>query len=56
MNIVPGDFNGDSVMDILVVYKSDSNSLKISLFLGNKSQVNQNDLSINYFKIISIKS
>lgn len=43
-------------MDILVVYKSESDLFKISLFLGNKSQVNQNDLSINYFKKISIKS
>jgi hypothetical protein len=44
-------------MDILVVYKSESDSFKISLFLGNKSQVNQNDLGIiNYFKTISFKS
>lgn len=43
-------------MDILVVYKSESDSFKISLFLGNKSQVNQNDLGINYFETISFKS
>lgn len=46
VNIVPGDFNGDSIMDILVVYSSvaDLSSYHLSLFFGNKSSRYTNDL------------
>ena len=43
VNIVPGDFNGDSIMDILVVYQSNE-GYYMSFFKGNKAQRYENDL------------
>lgn len=39
-SIVPGDYDGDSVMDLLVVSKTG----KMSLFLGDKKSRYTNDL------------
>lgn len=45
VNIVPGDFNGDSMMDIIVVYTTDKfSTYKMSLYLGNKTSRYNNDL------------
>lgn len=43
VNIVPGDFNGDSVMDLLIVSR-ESDYYKMSLFLGNKNSKITNNL------------
>jgi hypothetical protein len=47
---VPGDFNGDSVIDVLVVSKivDSSNKYQMSLFLGNKSSKYENMISGSY--------
>ena len=46
MNIVPGDFNGDSVMDLLITSQmpNDASKYKMSLFLGEKSARYSNQL------------
>lgn len=44
VNIVPGDFNGDSIIDMLVVYKAKDNKFEMSLFLGKKVSRYENDL------------
>ena len=46
VNIVPGDFSGDSVIDMFVVSQDSKGLLRISLFLGNKRAANENDLGI----------
>ena len=40
---MPGDFNGDSVMDLLIVSR-ESDYYKMSLFLGNKNSKITNNL------------
>ena len=47
--IVPGDFTGDSVMDILVTYKTDDN-FKMSFYQGHKKSKESNELG-NEMKI-----
>lgn len=48
VNIVPGDFNGDSIIDMLVVHDSvdskQSAEYQMSLFLGRKQSRYENDL------------
>jgi hypothetical protein len=53
VNIVPGDFNGDSIMDIIVVYNIPSvdSNYHISLFMGNKSSKYTNDIGGYYFEM-----
>ena len=52
VNIVPGDFNGDSVIDMLVVYKISDTKMQMSLFLGNKTSRYDNDFSKTTFPYI----
>ena len=52
VNIVPGDFNGDSVIDMLVVYKISDTKMQMSLFLGNKTSRYDNDFSKTKFPYI----
>jgi hypothetical protein len=46
VGIIPGDYNSDSVMDLLVTYRpgDDTSKLRMSLFLGNKKSQFSNDL------------
>lgn len=42
---MPGDFNGDSIMDLLITYSNTAtNKLSCSMFLGNKQSKYTNDL------------
>ncbi len=44
VNIVPGDFTGDSEIDMLVIYEAEEGSFKMTLFVGNKKTRYENDL------------
>ena len=53
--MVPGDFNGDSVMDLLIVSR-ESDHYKMSLFLGNKnSKITNNLRNLLILKSIALK-
>jgi integrin alpha FG-GAP repeat containing protein 1 len=63
MNIVPGDFNGDSIMDILVVYlstkpndnKDSKDKYDMSMFFGLKKTKHSNDIQSSNEKQLLIK-
>ena len=45
MNLIPGDFNGDSVIDLMIIHGNQSNKyLSMRLLYGNKTSKNQNDI------------
>ena len=48
MNLLPGDLNGDSIIDLLVTYKINNNDYKMSLFLGKKDSKHTNDIGKCY--------
>ncbi len=41
---MPGDFTGDSKIDMLVVYEAGESTFKMTLFVGNKKSRYENDL------------
>jgi hypothetical protein len=46
VNIVPGDFNGDSIIDMLVVYDTETRGeFRMSLFLGRKQSRYENEIT-----------
>ena len=44
MNIIPGDFTGDSIIDMIVVFEANDSTFGMSLFLGKKNSRYENDL------------
>jgi hypothetical protein len=58
VNVVPGDFNGDSIVDMLVVFKNgEETTFQMIMFLGKKASRYENDFgkfnSIFEFEIFS---
>ena len=46
VNIVPGDFNGDSYMDLLFVYKLDNTYYQLSIMFGQKISKTVNEIEL----------
>ena len=45
VNLIPSDFNGDSIIDLMVIFKNGTNNyLSIRVYFGNKTSKNQNDI------------
>lgn len=55
VNIVPGDFNGDSYMDLLFVYKLDNTYYQLSIMFGQKISKTVNEIELGMVIINHLK-